>query len=237
MSLPLLSSLLKPPINWQKRKAALSNEIFCVCFFYLQQGFFATAFGLSSGVVVTFMSLDRVVSLNSPFLYNKYATPRLARGSCLLLTMFCIVLGALPFVNVGDYVLNEITRSSCHFDWFPVDRAGTVFLFTLGSFEALLASVMTFSNIVVFIVVVRIKRRMSKLFRCDHNAGRRARQSAFRQEERMAKFVALVAVVFLLTWLPVTVISCAVPDFFCFKGFPCFELFCIKMLGEIWSFG
>ncbi|KAK2570855.1 Prostacyclin receptor [Acropora cervicornis] len=168
-------------------------------------GFFTTAFGLSSGVVVTFMSLDRVVSLNSPFLYNKYATPRLARGSCLLLVMLCIALGALPFVNVGDYVLNETSRSSCHFNWFPVDRAGKVFSFTMGSFGALLASIMTFSNIFVFIVVVRIKRRMSKLFPCDHNSRRRARRGAFRQEERMAKFVALAAVVFLFTWLPVTI--------------------------------
>ncbi|XP_067049641.1 trace amine-associated receptor 8-like [Acropora muricata] len=169
------------------------------------QGFFTTAFGLSSGVVVTFMSLDRVVSLNSPFLYSKYATPRLARGSCLLLVTLCIALGALPFVNVGDYVLNETSRSSCHFNWFPVERAGKVFLFTMGSFGALLASVMTFSNIFVFIVVVRIKRRMSKLFPCDQNSRRHARQGAFRQEERMAKFVALAAVVFLFTWLPVTI--------------------------------
>lgn len=186
----------------------------CFFFFYLQQGFFTTAFGLSSGVVVTFMSLDRVVSLNSPFLYNKYATPRLARGSCSLLVMLCIALGALPFVNVGDYVLNETSRSFCHFNWFPVDWAGKVFSFTMGSFGALLASVMTFSNIFVFIVVVRIKRRMSKLFPCDHNSRRRARRGAFRQEERMAKFVALAAIVFLFTWLPVTVRPCVVADFF-----------------------
>ena len=165
------------------------------------------------------MSLDRVVSLNSPFLYNKYATPRLARGSCLLLTMFCIVLGALPFVKVGDYVLNKTTRYSCHFDWFPVARAGKVFLFTLGSFGALLASVMTFSNIVVFIVVVRIKRRMSKLFPSDHNSRHRARRGAFRQEKRMAKFVALAAAVFLFTWLPITVRSCVIADFLSFFFF------------------
>ena len=155
------------------------------------------------------MSLDRFASLHCPFLYNKYASPKLARVSCILLTLFCTILASLPFMNVGDYVLNENSHSFCHFDLFPADRAGLHFLLGLATFGVLLTSVMTFCNIFVFIVVMRIKRRMSKLLPSEMNA-RRALRCAFRQEERMAKLVALVSVVFLVTWLPVTVRSCAV---------------------------
>ncbi|XP_068697845.1 prostacyclin receptor-like [Montipora foliosa] len=168
------------------------------------QGFFTTAFGMSSGAVVTIMSLDRFASLHCPFLYNKYASPKLARVFCILLTLFCTILASLPFMNVGDYVLNENSQSFCHFDLFPADRAGFYFLLGLATFGVLLTSVMTFCNIFVFIVVLRIKRRMSKLLPCEMNA-RRALRCAFRQEERMAKLVALVSVVFLVTWLPVTI--------------------------------
>ena len=64
---------------------------------------------------------------------------------------------------------------------------------------------MTASNIAVFIIVVRIRRRLSVVLPSEMNGRRRARRVAFRQEERMTKFVALVSVVFLVTWLPVTV--------------------------------
>lgn len=154
------------------------------------------------------MSVDRVVALCRPFLYRQYATPRIVRIICILLISFCIVLAALPFANVGEYIFNKSSRSFCHFNWFPSDLAGTVFILAIGVSEVLITSLMMFSNVVVFSVVFRIKRRMSVVLPSEMNARRHARRAAFRQEERMAKFVALVSVVFLATWLPVTVRCC-----------------------------
>lgn len=161
------------------------------------------------------MSLDRVASLKKPFLYKQHATPSLARAFCIFLTLFCLAMGALPFAGVGRYMFNKSSRSFCQFDWFPADLAGTVYNLAIGTCGALLILLMTFSNIAVFITVARIRRRMSAVLPSEMKARRRARRVAFRQEERMAKFVALVSIVFLVTWLPVTVSSCAVPNCDC----------------------
>lgn len=169
------------------------------------QAFFTTTFGLSSGAVVTFMSLDRVVSLYKPFFYRQHATPCLTRTLCIILTLFCMTLAALPFAGIGKYKYNQSSRSFCNFDWFPTTLADTVYIFAIAACGVLLISLMTLSNIVVFIIVVRIRMRMAAVLPSEINARRRARRVTFCQEERMAKFVALVSIVFLITWLPVTV--------------------------------
>ena len=155
------------------------------------------------------MSLDRVASLHKPFIYKQYATPFLTRTVCVFLTLFCLTLAALPFAGVGRYKFNHSSRSFCQFDWFPVSLVETIYIIAIAACGVLLTSLMTLSNIVVFIIVVRIRRRMSAVLPSEMNARRQARRIAFRQEERMAKFVALVSIVFLVTWLPVTVRSCA----------------------------
>ena len=151
------------------------------------------------------MSVDRVASLHKPFFYKQHATPRLTRTFCIFLTLFCATVAGLPFTGVGRYMYNKSSRSYCQFDWFSEDIAGTVYIFTIGTCGALLTSIMTVSNIFVFIIVVRIKRRMSAVLPSGTNTRRHVRRVTFRQEERMAKFVALVSAIFLVTWLPVTV--------------------------------
>ncbi|XP_058967180.2 prostaglandin D2 receptor [Pocillopora verrucosa] len=169
------------------------------------QAFFTTAFGLSSGAVVTSMSLDRVAALYKPFFYKQHATPLLSRTICAFLTMFCLALAALPFFGIGKYKFNQSSRSFCQFDWFPVTLTETVNSLAIAVCGVTLITVMTVSNTTVLVIVVRIRRRMSAVLPSDMNSKRRARRFAFRQEERMAKFVALASVVFLFTWLPVTV--------------------------------
>lgn len=156
------------------------------------------------------MSLDRVVSLYKPFFYKQHATPCLTRTLCVILTLFCMTLAALPFAGIGQYKFNQSSRSFCQFDWFPTTLADTIYILAIAVCGVLLTSLMTLSNIVVFIIVVRIRRRMSAVLPSEMNVRRRARRITFRQEERMAKFVALVSIVFLVTWLPVTVSSCAI---------------------------
>lgn len=179
-------------------------------FIFPSQAFFTTTFGLSSGAVVTFMSLDRVVSLYKPFFYRQHATPCLTRTLCIILTLFCMTLAALPFAGIGKYKYNQSSRSFCNFDWFPTTLADTVYIFAIATCGVLLISLMTLSNIVVFIIVVRIRMRMAAVLPSEINVRRRARRVTFCQEERMAKFVALVSIVFLITWSPVTVSSCAI---------------------------
>ena len=176
----------------------------------MKKGFFSTAFGLSSGAIVTFMSLDCVASLYKPFFYKQKATPRLAQTFCVFLTLFCVTVAALPFTGVGRYIFNKSSRFFCQFDWFPIDHAGTVYVLAIGVCGVLLTPLMTVSNTVVFVIVVRRRQRLSAVLPSEMNARRHARQVAFQQEERMAKFVALVSVVFLVTWLPVTVRPCVV---------------------------
>lgn len=155
------------------------------------------------------MSLDRVLSLFKPFFYKQHASSCLTRTFCIFLTLFCLILAALPFAGAGRYQFNQSSRSFCQFDWFPTTLVDTIYILAIAACGVLLTSLMTLSNIIVFIIVVRIRRRMSAVLPSEMNARRRARRIAFRQEERMAKFVALVSIVFLVTWLPVTVRSCA----------------------------
>jgi len=168
------------------------------------QAFFTTTFSLSSGAVVTAMSLDRVLSLYKPFFYKRHATPCLSRTLCIILTFFCMTLAALPFAGIGQYKFNQSSRSFCQFDWFPTTFADTVFIISIAACGVLLISLMTLSNIVVFVIVVRIRMRMAAVLPSEMNAQRRSRRNTFCQEERMAKFVAIVSIVFLVTWLPVT---------------------------------
>ena len=151
------------------------------------------------------MSLDRVASLYKPFFYKQNATPRLAQTFCVFITLFCITVAAPPFAGVGRYISNKSSGSFCQFHWFPVDHGGTVYI-------PRYRSVWSPSHFADdrFVIVVRIRRRLLAVLPSEMNARRHARQMAFRQEERMAKFVALVSVVFLVTWLPVTVRPCAV---------------------------
>lgn len=102
-------------------------------------------------------------------------------------------------------MLSKSSRFVCQFDWFPEDLSSTVYILALGMSGALLIFLMTASNIFVFVIVIRIRRQMSAVLPWGENARRHRRRGAFRLEERMAKFVALVSVVFLVTWLPVTV--------------------------------
>ena len=181
-----------------------------IIFIFPSQAFFTTSFGLSSGAVVTLMSLDRVVSLYKPFFYKRHATPCLTRTLCIIPTLFCMTLAALPFAGIGQYKFNQTSRSFCNFDWFPTTLADTVYILAIAACGVLLISLMTLSNIVVFVIVVRIRMRMAAVLPSEINARRRARRITFCQEERMAKFVALVSIVFLVTWLPLTVSSCAI---------------------------
>ncbi|PFX34137.1 Prostaglandin E2 receptor EP2 subtype [Stylophora pistillata] len=176
------------------------------------QAFFTTAFGLSSGAVVTSMSLDRVAALYKPFFYKQHATPLLTRTICAFLTILCLALAALPFFGIGKYKFNQSSRSFCQFDWFPVTLTETVYTFAIAVCGVTLITEMTASNIIVLVIVVRIRQRMSAVLPSkDMKSKRRARRVAFRQEEQMAKFVALASFVFLFTWLPVTVSSCPSP--------------------------
>ena len=156
------------------------------------------------------MSLDRVVSLYKPFFYKRHATPCLTRTLCITLTLFCMTLAALPFAGIGQYKFNRSSRSFCQFDWFPTTLADTIYILAIAACGVLLISLMTLSNIVVFVIVVRIRMRMAAVLPSGMNERRRARRMTFCQEERMAKFVALVSIVFLVTWLPLTVRSCAI---------------------------
>ena len=151
------------------------------------------------------MSLDRLASLYKPFFYKQNATPRLAQTFCVFITLFCITVAAPPFAGVGRYISNKSSGSFCQFHWFPVDHGGTVYI-------PRYRSVWSPSHFADdrFVIVVRIRRRLLAVLPSEMNARCHARQMAFRQEERMAKFVALVSVVFLVTWLPVTVRPCAV---------------------------
>lgn len=181
-------------------------------YFFPHQAFFTTAFGLSSGAVVTSMSLDRVAALYKPFFYKQHATPLLTRTICAFLTILCLALAALPFFGIGKYKFNQSSRSFCQFDWFPVTLTETVYTFAIAVCGVTLITVMTTSNIIVLVIVVRIRQRMSAVLPSkDMKSKRRARRVAFRQEEQMAKFVALASFVFLFTWLPVTVSSCPSP--------------------------
>ena len=154
------------------------------------------------------MSLDRVLSLYKPFFYKQHASPCLTRTFCIFLTLFCLVLAVLPLAGVGRYKFNQSSRSFCQFDWFPATLVDRIYILAIAACGVLLTSLMTLSNIIVFIIVVRIRRRMSAVLPSEMNARRRARRITFRQEECMAKFVALVSIVFLVTWLPVTVRTC-----------------------------
>ena len=145
------------------------------------------------------------MSLHKPFFYKQHATPCLARAFCIFITLFCVTLSALPIAGVGRYMLSKSSRFSCQFDWFPEDLSSTVYILALATSGTLLIFVMTASNIFVFVIVIRIRRQMSAVLPWGENTRRHRRRGAFRLEERMAKFVALVSVVFLVTWLPVTV--------------------------------
>lgn len=205
-----LSNILKDAALLIQRPSYLKTNRMAIVFFP-HQAFFTTAFGLSSGAVVTSMSLDRVAALYKPFFYKQHATPLLSRTICAFLTMFCLALAALPFFGIGKYKFNQSSRSFCQFDWFPVTLTETVNSLAIAVCGVTLITVTTVSNTTVFVIVVRIRRRMSAVLPSDMNSKRRARRFAFRQEERMAKFVALASVVFLFTWLPVTVSSCSSP--------------------------
>ena len=168
------------------------------------QGFFTTTFGLASGAVVAFMAMDRALSLSTPFFYSKHFSTARVRGICLVITVFCALVSALPFIGVGRYKFNRTSRSFCHFDWSSPGLADRAFVCSCGFMGVWIILVMIVSNVIVYVVVMRMKRKLVKVLPCD--AARPEQRKAFvRQEEQMAKFVALVSCVFLFTWLPITV--------------------------------
>ena len=168
------------------------------------QGFFTTTAGLSSGAVVASMALERALALGAPYFYRKHVTTGSTRIVTMVITLACAVVSVLPFAGIGRYTFNERSKSFCHFDWFSSALEDRIFVCICGFMGAGIILMMLASNAVVFVIVVRMKRARIKVL--PRNASqRKQRERTVGQEQRMAKFVAIVSCTFLVTWLPVTV--------------------------------
>ncbi|KAK3747914.1 hypothetical protein QZH41_000188 [Actinostola sp. cb2023] len=170
------------------------------------KAFFANVSCICSGSIVTFMAIDRTVSLYKPFFYKTAASPSLARAICITIFIFCVAIACLPFMGLGNYTLNRNGSYICHFDWYSTSSNDKNFILILGVIASLVILVMLVSNVIVFTLVWKLKHKVCRIVPSELiNRTSQRKCMAAKKEQQMAEFVATVSLIFLLTWLPLTV--------------------------------
>lgn len=156
---------------------------------------------------MTFMAIDRTVSLYKPFFYKTAASPSLARAICFAIVTFCLLVASLPFMGIGNYILSQTGSYVCHIDLYSSNPKERLFVLILGIIAALVITMMLTSNVFVFYLVRKLKRKVCSILpsQISRNTKRKNKCIAAKKEQQMAQFVALVSLIFLLTWLPLTV--------------------------------
>ena len=151
------------------------------------------------------MAIDRTVSLYKPFFYKTAASPNLARAICISILSFCCLVSSLPFMGLGSYVASQSASYVCHFDWYSNQPKDKYFILILGILAALVILVMLVSNIIVYTLVWKLKSKVCQIVPSEMKTSSRRKCIAAKKEEQMAEFVASVSLIFLVTWLPLTV--------------------------------
>ncbi|XP_048578164.1 thromboxane A2 receptor-like [Nematostella vectensis] len=169
------------------------------------QAFCSTACGLSSGSIVTFMAFDRALSLHKPFFYKTFASPKLSRGVCIATVCLCFVVAAFPYLGIGRYTVTHSGGYFCQFDWYSRKVMDKAFIFICGAYAAAIISWMLVSNLLVLFLSWRLKQQACRIVPASMGIAERRQCSIAKKEEQMAKFVGTISLLFLCTWLPVTV--------------------------------
>ncbi|XP_031565781.1 prostacyclin receptor-like [Actinia tenebrosa] len=154
------------------------------------------------------MAIDRTVSLCKPFFYKTAASPSLARAICVAIVTICLLVASLPFMGIGNYILSQTGSYVCHIDLYSSSPKDRVFIIILGLIAVAVVTTMLTSNIVVFYLVWKLKKSVCRIFPLELNRNSRRKNNkciAAKKEQQMAQFVASVSLIFLLTWLPLTV--------------------------------
>jgi hypothetical protein len=153
------------------------------------------------------MAIDRTVSLYKPFFYKTAASPSLARAICVAIVTVCLLVASLPFMSIGNYTLSQSGSYVCHFDLYSSDPKDRMFILLLALIAAIVILMMLASNIVVFLLVWKLKRKVCRIVPSGmkRKSKRKTTCMAAKKEQQMAQFVASVSLIFLLTWLPLTV--------------------------------
>ena len=153
------------------------------------------------------MAIDRTVSLYKPFFYKSAASPSLARAICVAIVTICFLVASLPFMGTGNYILSQRGSYVCHIDIYSLNLKNKIFILVLGVIAAVVITMMLTSNVVVFYLVWKLKKKVCRIVPSElgRNTRRKNKCLAAKKEQQMAQFVASVSLIFLLTWLPLTV--------------------------------
>lgn len=172
----LVTTLIPIPMSAYAYIVGVNFTEGCIlCDFF---GTFALFSRFSSSQIVTIIAVERYLAVNRPFIYRKYATPRLFVFILLISWAFALLLGAVPLMV--EEVATETHDGFCIFDldsWYSI----VFFIY---------ACVQYVTVFVCFVLVikelVKVYRRRSRLkVQGEYNRSSRARHRDSHQQHEV----------------------------------------------------
>lgn len=166
------------------------------------QGFFTVLSTLASGLIVTFMAIDRFLAHRAPFFHRQCISFKSAKRVIIGIFLFSIIISALPLLGFGSFSLST-SRTYCTIIVSkPIDKVYNYFLVTIG---LLMVCVVTMSNLNVLYYILKRKRSARNLkgtkskFKKVNETKKTAAEKVQEQYQRM---MVVISILFLICWTP-----------------------------------
>lgn len=167
------------------------------------QGFFTVFTTLSSGLIVTFMSIDRFLAHRAPFFHRQCISFKSAKRILIGIVVSSIVISVLPLLSFGSFGKSS-TGTYCTIisDSKPIDQVYNYFLVTIGFF---LVTLVTLSNLDVLYRNLKRKKSarnlkgMKSKFKKVNETKKTAAEKIQEQYQRM---MIVISILFLVCWTP-----------------------------------
>lgn len=166
------------------------------------QGFFTVFATLSSGLIVTFMAIDRYLAHRSPFFHRQFISFRLAKKVIVGIALFSILISSLPLFGFGSFSYSS-TGTYCTI--VVLRRNDQVYNYFLVSIGFFMVSVVTFSNLNVLYWILKRKKSarnlkgMKSKFKKVNETKKTAAEKVQEQYQRM---MVVISILFLICWTP-----------------------------------
>ena len=147
------------------------------------------------------VAMERFYAIKHPFSYQKNMTIHRAIGANAMVWCIGLLFGFLPVFgwNLGDLVTDEWT---CNFVTV-IDMEYVVYFHFLGCIIVPLIFIMA----IYFYIFSIVRKQMSQIAALEISAPNQPSSSKFKKEIKAAKSLAIVIVLFAISWIPIHVLN------------------------------
>ncbi|WAR23477.1 PE2R4-like protein, partial [Mya arenaria] len=119
-------------------------------------GFTMTCFGLATPLIICAMAIERFMAVKCVFFYSSRCKNEIAKRCIVLIWVFVIGFGMLPFIGFGQFT-KQYPGTWCFLDFHSHNIFGKIYAFLYACINVILILLMIFCN--TFVVCCLAQRR------------------------------------------------------------------------------